>query len=421
MDGTKGLAPAGQTSSNRVVKVNRTTVAARYNIKVLRGLETALLMYPEANLDDLLSSSYPQQLKLHGTDPATIVHELSPELQDLLGHHEQLSEAAIKLLDESEVLYKSAWAASCMVFRGSDGIVAKVTLEEHITTEYRTLPCLQEQVRISPKPVVNVSEFEDFIFTGSKTASHMYTQFLPSLMPESQAKVVFTHGDSRPANIMVRRDEEGSWTVVSIIDWESSGSYPKYWECVKMTNILSPRHRDDWYLLLPEFLSPRQFPVQWLRIGTGTKVMKKRRTIISSTPTLLFLSRLILSRITPLAYWREGSALAAQVSPASQANARDLQQFKPCPEGPAESSDPPSVPSQASSGTSSLERRNEEDKGNIADGQDTAETSDSECGSPIQLPSPPRDKPPPQRKHRYGYTPSCFHCLSFTDPNFVSF
>ena len=30
----------------------------------------------------------------------------------------------------------------------------------------------------------------------------------------------------------------------------------------------------------------------------------------------------------------------------------------------------------------------------MADGQDTAETSDSECGSPVQLPSPPRNKPP---------------------------
>ena len=64
MDGAKSSPPAGQTSSNRVVKVNRTTVAARYNcIKVLRGLETALLKDPEANLGDLLSSAYPQQLK----------------------------------------------------------------------------------------------------------------------------------------------------------------------------------------------------------------------------------------------------------------------------------------------------------------------------------------------------------------------
>lgn len=222
---------------------------------------------------------------------------LSPELRDLLGHDdEQLSEAVIKLLDASESLYKSVWAASCMVFRVSEGIVAKVTVEKHLTTEYRTLPYLQEHlphfpaprlhgvirikqygllfssfipgldlekvwpqlddvqkrsvsaqldkllvdlrsslpfppntplgglegmgckdgrrgIRISSKPILDVSQFFDFIFAGSKWASPMYIQFLRSLMPAAPAKVVFTHGDIRPANIMVRQDGEGSWDV----------------------------------------------------------------------------------------------------------------------------------------------------------------------------------------------------------------
>ncbi|KAH6619742.1 kinase-like domain-containing protein [Chaetomium sp. MPI-SDFR-AT-0129] len=371
MDGAKSSTPASQLPRNRVLKTNNTTVTARYNKKVLLGLEKALRKDPEADLIGILSSSYPQQLKsskeadsrpsttplplphhdirskLRTTDTATIVRQLSPELQDLLGHDdEQLSEAVIKLLDKSEVLYKSVWAASCMVFRVSDGIVAKVTVEEHLTAEYRTLPYLQEHlphfpaprlhgvirirqygllfssfvsgldlekvwpqlddvqkrsvsaqldkllvelrslpfppntplggleglgckdarrgIRISSKPILDVSQFDDFIFSGSKWASPMYTQFLRSLVPASPAKVVFTHGDIRPANIMVRQDEEGSWTVVAIIDWESSGFYPEHWECVKMTNNLTPRDEDDWYLLLPASCSPRQFPVRWL-------------------------------------------------------------------------------------------------------------------------------------------------------------
>ncbi|KAK4151714.1 kinase-like domain-containing protein [Chaetomidium leptoderma] len=370
MDGSKTPAPVSQPAKNRVVKTNRTTVAARWNIKVLRGLEVSLRKDPEANLSDLLSSTYPEQLKsfkeldirpskgprplpshdirsrLHGGDPTTIVRELSPELLALLGDFEHLSEAVIDLLDESEVLYKSAWAASCMVFRISDTITAKVTIEKHITTEYCTLPYLQEHlpqfpaprlhgvvqigrygllftsfipgldlekvwpqlndpekraisaqldkllnelrtlpyppntllggiqgqgckdgrraVRVNSEPILDAKEFEDFIFAGSKTASPMYTQFLRTLMPASPAKVVFTHGDIRPANIMVRQDERGPWSVVAIIDWESSGFYPEYWESVKMTNNLTPRDRDDWYLLLPESLSAKQYPVQWL-------------------------------------------------------------------------------------------------------------------------------------------------------------
>ncbi|KAK6856449.1 hypothetical protein PG995_006636 [Apiospora arundinis] len=37
--------------------------------------------------------------------------------------------------------------------------------------------------------------------------------------------LVFTHGDLNPSNIFVRGDE-----VVGIIDWETAGWYPDYWE-----------------------------------------------------------------------------------------------------------------------------------------------------------------------------------------------
>ena len=220
-----------------------------------------------------------------------------------------------------------------MVFRISEGLVAKVTVERQMITESRTLPYLQEHlphfpvprlhgvirigqygllftpfvpgldlkkawpqlddvqkrsistqidkllielrslpfppntplggvderrckdtrraVRSSTKPILDVSEFEDFIFAGSKTVSSMYTRFLQSLMPASPTTAVFAHGDIRPATIMVRQDDgdekgSASWTVVAIIDWESSGFYPEYWECVKMTNNLMPRDEDDW-------------------------------------------------------------------------------------------------------------------------------------------------------------------------------
>ncbi|KAK4034959.1 kinase-like domain-containing protein [Parachaetomium inaequale] len=340
---------ASRPSNNRVVKPNRATGAARWNVKVLRGLEVAL-RDPEANLGTyLLSSTYSKQLetfkesdirpgkgprplpshdirsRLRTSDPATVVHELSPELLQLLRGGEQFSESVIELLDGAEVLYKSAWAASCMVFHVSGPIAAKVTTEEHITTEYRALPYLQEHLPHFPAPrlhgVIRIGRY-GLLFTSLVSGTHlekvwtqlrhsdkqstsaqldallnqlrtmpfppgtplggiggqgckdgrravrvtssMYTQFLRSLMPPSPARVVFTHGDIRPANIMVRQDEGGSWTIVAIIDWESSGFYPEYWECIKMTNNLTPRVRDDWYLLLPESMSPQQYPVEWL-------------------------------------------------------------------------------------------------------------------------------------------------------------
>lgn len=283
---------------------------------------------------------------MRSTDPCTILHELSPDLKTLLGDFDDLADAVLEMLDQSEVLYKSPWAASSMAFRASDSLVAKVTLHQHIATEYRTLQYLQQHlplfpvpklhgvirigiygvlfttfipgldlekawprlddaekqsissqldtllselrllpfpagtplgsvqsqgckdgrrgIRISPEPITSTKEFEDFIFSGSKTASAMYTQFLRDLMPAPAAQVVFTHRDIRPANIMVNKDETQGWTVVAIIDWESSGFYPEYWECVKMTNNLTPRDHDDWYKFLPESLSPRRYPTAWL-------------------------------------------------------------------------------------------------------------------------------------------------------------
>lgn len=257
-----------------------------------------------------------------------------------------LAEAVVQLLDRSKVLYKSLWAASCMVFDVGGGIVAKVTGQQYLQNEYRVLPYLAEQLpslpiprlhgmiqighyamqftslvpgldlekqwprlndadkrsvsaqldkllcqlrtlklppgtplgalgqgckdsrrgtRVSSETILDVEKFEDFIFAGSKSASAMYIRFLRDLLPAAPpAEVVFTHGDIRPANVIVDQNEDGSWNVVAIIDWESSGFYPGYWECVKMTNNLMPSDRDDWYHFLPESLSPQRYPAYWL-------------------------------------------------------------------------------------------------------------------------------------------------------------
>lgn len=96
-------------------------------------------------------------------------------------------------------------------------------------------------LRVNSEPILDIKQFDDFFFSGSKTASPLYIEFLRRLMPKDPVKCVFTHGDIRPANIMVDKDEDGIWKVAVIIDWEASGFYPEYWECVKMTNNLTPR------------------------------------------------------------------------------------------------------------------------------------------------------------------------------------
>ncbi|KAJ3473072.1 hypothetical protein NLG97_g10533 [Lecanicillium saksenae] len=50
-------------------------------------------------------------------------------------------------------------------------------------------------------------------------------------------KIVFSHADLNPRNIIVRRVEcaDGSkeWELSGIIGWETAGYYPEYWDCTK--------------------------------------------------------------------------------------------------------------------------------------------------------------------------------------------
>ncbi|KAI7970719.1 hypothetical protein EIK77_007899 [Talaromyces pinophilus] len=50
-------------------------------------------------------------------------------------------------------------------------------------------------------------------------------------------EIVFTHADLNPRNILVDRvvqpDGSRSWKVTGIVDWETSGYYPEYWDYTK--------------------------------------------------------------------------------------------------------------------------------------------------------------------------------------------
>lgn len=118
-------------------------------------------------------------------------------------------------------------------------------------------------LRTSTKPITTDEEFQDFILSGS-SASVSFNRLISDLVPESTVKIVFTHGDVRPANIMVQQDEGKSWRVVSIVDWEMSGFYPDYWECIKATNNLTPAESTDWYQFLPDPISPSTYSITWL-------------------------------------------------------------------------------------------------------------------------------------------------------------
>ncbi|KAJ9302758.1 hypothetical protein DTO271G3_132 [Paecilomyces variotii] len=117
------------------------------------------------------------------------------------------------------------------------------------------------------KDITRAKEFNDLQFTARHRGSTTYVKLLRSFLDTTVMRgSVFTHGDIRKENIMVKRDSDNpdSYIVSGIIDWEDSGFYPEYYECTTLTGNLSVVEEDDWYLYLPRTIAPSQFPINWL-------------------------------------------------------------------------------------------------------------------------------------------------------------
>lgn len=120
------------------------------------------------------------------------------------------------------------------------------------------------------KGITTATEFSDLQFSARHHGSSTYVNLLRSLLEDDNSTLihgsVFTHGDVRTANIMVKQDpcDNDYYIITGIIDWEDSGFYPAYYECTALTRTLSLTKEDDWYLYLPQSISPSKFPIRWL-------------------------------------------------------------------------------------------------------------------------------------------------------------
>ncbi|CAG8165641.1 unnamed protein product, partial [Penicillium nalgiovense] len=120
------------------------------------------------------------------------------------------------------------------------------------------------------KGITTAMEFSNLQFSARHHGSNTYVTLLRSLLhhdsPDMAHRLVFTHGDVRVDNIMVTKDRSinGHYIVTGIIDWEDSGFYPAYYECTTLTRTLSLVDEDDWFLYLPESISPSKFSIRWL-------------------------------------------------------------------------------------------------------------------------------------------------------------
>jgi aminoglycoside phosphotransferase len=63
---------------------------------------------------------------------------------------------------------------------------------------------------------------------------------IPDVIHRSDHRIVFTHGDINMRNILV---DEKSGRLSGIVDWETAGWYPDYWECTKAYYITKLKWR----------------------------------------------------------------------------------------------------------------------------------------------------------------------------------
>ena len=81
-----------------------------------------------------------------------------------------------------------------------------------------------------------------------------YQEVLPNVLRGHRP--ILTHGDIQRKNIIVRT---GSVADIVLLDWESAGWYPRYWEYA--ATIFAGWFTNDWFRWVPDFLEP--FPNEY--------------------------------------------------------------------------------------------------------------------------------------------------------------
>lgn len=110
---------------------------------------------------------------------------------------------------------------------------------------------VRRHVRVSATSIYSEAQFNDFLLDKpSSRVAPGFKSWLRSMLRDDR-RIVFTHGDFHPRNIMVVDGPDGSIELSGILDWESSGFYPEYWEQLKALNTRSPQDTDDWWDHLP--------------------------------------------------------------------------------------------------------------------------------------------------------------------------
>jgi Phosphotransferase enzyme family len=115
----------------------------------------------------------------------------------------------------------------------------------------------RRNVRICPKKIYTEKEFNAFLLSNPFKnhqdwgISPFYLHMLRSRLRTDHG-LSMTHGDVRPANIIVERTSNNTDVRINgLIDWGDGGVYPEYWEYVRSLYLFNVMTNNDWYEYLP--------------------------------------------------------------------------------------------------------------------------------------------------------------------------
>lgn len=92
---------------------------------------------------------------------------------------------------------------------------------------------VKRHLRRSAVPIMNVGDFEKFLFSPPSFPGHVFADLVRQFSPSHQSsslvcQCVFTHGDVRPDNIAIKIGNDGNCQITGLLDWEYGGFYPEH-------------------------------------------------------------------------------------------------------------------------------------------------------------------------------------------------
>ncbi|KAF2820365.1 hypothetical protein CC86DRAFT_398073 [Ophiobolus disseminans] len=125
-----------------------------------------------------------------------------------------------------------------------------------------------DELKTPAGPFNTVKEFHDWLSALTKIGMEIHWPD-PSQIPDpfreflpDNSRIVFTHADLHPSNIMMSADASGH--VLAVIDWHQSGWYPQYWEFCKAR--FTSDFKSDWATeYIPQFVDVEECYDSWAR------------------------------------------------------------------------------------------------------------------------------------------------------------